>query len=73
MYWIQKRNGKDTVKLIPVPKKRGDWIGMYDGQVKLHDDFDSLDDETMAYLTGDAETFLDKVLKEEKRGGRTKE
>ena len=35
------RNGEDTVRLIPVPKKnKRDWIGMYDGQIKLHDDFD---------------------------------
>lgn len=33
------RNGRDTVKLIPVPKQR-DWIGMYEGQIKIHDDFD---------------------------------
>ena len=34
------RNGKDTVKLMPVPKKNNDWIGMYDGQIIIHDDFD---------------------------------
>ncbi len=34
------RNGKDTVKLTPVPKKKGDWIGMYEGQIVIHDDFD---------------------------------
>ncbi len=33
------RNGKDTVKLTPVPKKRK-WIGMYSGQIKIHDNFD---------------------------------
>jgi prevent-host-death family protein len=33
------RNGEDTVRLTPVPKK-GDWIGMYEGQIKIHDDFD---------------------------------
>ena len=33
------RNGKDTVKLTPIPKKRS-WIGMYEGQIKIHDDFD---------------------------------
>ena len=59
------RNGKDTVKLTPVPGKR-DWIGMYKGQINIHDDFDDpLDAETMAYFTGVAETFLDKVMKEE--------
>jgi len=34
------RNGKDTVKLIPVPAKKRSWIGMYEGQIKIHDDFD---------------------------------
>jgi len=36
---IITRNGKDTVKLIPVPKKCS-WIGMWEGQIKIHDDFD---------------------------------
>lgn len=34
------RNGEDTVKLAPVPKGKGDWIGMYEGQIVIHDDFD---------------------------------
>jgi len=62
------RNGEDTVRLMPVQKKRSDWIGMYKGQIKIHDDFDDLDDDTMAYFTGEAETFLDKVLKEDRKG-----
>jgi len=33
------RNGEDTVRLTPVLKK-GDWIGMYEGQIGIHDDFD---------------------------------
>lgn len=33
------RNGKDTVKLTPIQKK-GNWIGMYEGQIVIHDDFD---------------------------------
>ena len=66
---IITRNGEDTVKLVPVPKK-GDWIGMYEGQIKIHDDFDELDDETMAYFTGEAETFLDKVLKADAEAGK---
>lgn len=33
------RNGHDTVKLTPVRKKRN-WIGMYEGQIIIHDDFD---------------------------------
>ena len=63
---VIKRNGKDVVKLSPVSRKKRDWIGMYEGQIKIHDDLDSLDDETMRYFTGEAETFLDKVLREER-------
>ncbi len=33
------RNGEDTVKLTPVPKKRS-WIGMWEGKIKIHEDFD---------------------------------
>ena len=33
------RNGEDTVKLTPVRKKRN-WIGMYEGQIKIYDNFD---------------------------------
>ena len=61
------RNGEDTVRLMPVQKKRSDWIGMYKGQIKIHDDFDDLDDGTLGYFTGEAETFLDKVLKEDRK------
>lgn len=58
------RNGEDTVKLIPVPKK-GSWIGMWEGQIKIHDNFDDpLEEE--AYFTGEAETFLDKVMEEDR-------
>jgi len=64
------RNGEETVKLTPVPKRKRNWIGMFDGQIKISDDFDSLEDETIAYLTGDAETFLDKVLKENNESGK---
>lgn len=61
------RNGEDTVKLVRVNgKKKSGWIGMWEGQIKISEDFDTLDDDTMAYFTGEAETFLDKVLKEEK-------
>lgn len=60
------RNGEETVKLTPVRKKKGDWIGMYKGQIKIHDSFDDpLDDETLAFFTGEAETFLDRVMKED--------
>ncbi len=58
------RNGQDTVKLTPVKTKR-EWIGMWKGKIKIHDSFyEPLDEETLAYFTGDAETFLDKVMKE---------
>lgn len=43
------RNGKDTVKLTPVPKK-GSWIGMYEGQIKIHDNFDDPLPEFEDYL-----------------------
>lgn len=63
---IITRNGKDTVKLIPVPQKNK-WIGMYEGQIDIHEDFDApLDDEPLAYFTGAAETFLDKALRGDK-------
>lgn len=38
---IITRNGEETVKLIPVPKEsKRNWIGMYEGQITIHDDFD---------------------------------
>ncbi|HRI02686.1 MAG TPA: type II toxin-antitoxin system prevent-host-death family antitoxin [Pyrinomonadaceae bacterium] len=43
------RNGKDTVKLMPVPKKNNDWIGMYEGQIIIHDDFDEPLEEFEAF------------------------
>lgn len=60
------RNGKDVVKLVPAQNgTKGSWIGMWKGKIKVHDSFyEPLDDETLAYFTGDAETFLDKGLKE---------
>ncbi len=63
------RNGKETVKLVPATNgdTKNSWIGMWEGQIKINDDFDNLDDETMAYFTGDAETFLDKVMKEDRK------
>lgn len=69
---IITRNGEEVVKLTPVHAKKGEWLGMYEGQIEIADDFDDLDDETMAYFTGEAETFLDKVLKEN-NGGRSTE
>ncbi len=35
---IITRNGEETVKLTPMPKKS--WIGMYEGQIVIHDNFD---------------------------------
>lgn len=38
---IITRNGEDTVSLTPVQKKKKrDWIGMYEGLITIHDDFD---------------------------------
>ena len=34
------RNGEETVRLVPVLKKKNSWIGMYSGQINIHDDFD---------------------------------
>ncbi len=34
------RNGAEMVKLVPVKKKKKSWIGMYKGQIKIHDNFD---------------------------------
>ena len=56
---IITQNGKDSVKLVPIQEKR-DWIGMYKGQIVIHDNFyDPLgDDETVQYLTGEIESKL---------------
>ena len=46
------RNGKDSVKLVPVPQKKS-WIGMYEGQIKIHDSFyEPLSDEELALFYG---------------------
>jgi prevent-host-death family protein len=67
------RHGHETVKLVPVNKKRK-WIGMWKGKIKVHDSFyEPLDEETLAYFTGDAETFLDKTMKkrrDDEEGGK---
>lgn len=34
------RNGEEVVKLYPIQKKKREWIGMWKGQIKIHDDFD---------------------------------
>ncbi|MBC7901631.1 MAG: type II toxin-antitoxin system prevent-host-death family antitoxin [Saprospiraceae bacterium] len=50
---IITRNGTETVRLVPVPKKKN-WVGMYKGQVKIHDSFfEPLDDETLALFYGE--------------------
>jgi len=47
------RNGKDSVKLVPVPKRKS-WIGMYKGQIKIHESFyEPLDEETLALFYGE--------------------
>jgi prevent-host-death family protein len=65
---IITRNGEEVVTLAPVRKKKRDWIGMYDGQIKIHDNFDNPLEE-FEYFTGEAETFLDKVLRDNEQGG----
>ena len=52
------RNGNDTVKLVPVTTKKAGWIGMWEGQGNVPDSFfDPLDDdETVKYLTGEADS-----------------
>ncbi len=63
---IVTRNGEETVRLVPVQKnKQQDWIGMYDGQITIEDDFDAPLEE-FDYFNGEAETFLDKVLSRER-------
>jgi prevent-host-death family protein len=37
---IITRNGEEVAKIEPVRKKKRNWIGMYEGQIKIHDDFD---------------------------------
>jgi len=56
---IITRNGIETVRLVPVAKRRK-WVGMYKGQGEVLDSFfDPMDEETLAYFTGEAKTFLD--------------
>jgi len=44
------RNGNDTVKLVPIKKKKKSWIGMYAGQGKIHDNFDDPLEEFEEYM-----------------------
>lgn len=39
---IITRNGQETVQLVRVNNKgKRNWIGMYDGEIVIHDDFDA--------------------------------
>ncbi|MBV9217158.1 MAG: type II toxin-antitoxin system prevent-host-death family antitoxin [Acidobacteria bacterium] len=44
------RNGLETVRLTPIKKKRRGWIGMYEGQIRIHDDFDDPLEEFEEYM-----------------------
>lgn len=38
---IITRNGQETAQLVRVNRKnRRNWIGMYEGEIVIHDDFD---------------------------------
>lgn len=39
---IITRNGQETVQLVRVnSKNKRNWIGMYEGQIAIHDNFDA--------------------------------
>jgi prevent-host-death family protein len=43
---IITRNGEETVQIVRASnRKKRNWIGMYDGQIVVHDDFDDPLDE----------------------------
>ena len=44
------KNGEDMVRLTPIQKKKRDWIGMYAGQIVIHDDFDDPLEEFEEYM-----------------------
>ena len=44
------RNGVEVVRLAPVQKKKREWIGMWEGQIKIHDDFDDPLPEFEGYM-----------------------
>jgi prevent-host-death family protein len=53
---IITKNGEDVVRLTPVRKKKGDWIGMYKGKIKIHDNFDDpMTEEELALFYGEDE------------------
>lgn len=48
---IITRHGQEAVRLMPIPQKRKrNWIGMYEGQIKIHDDFDDPLPELEEYM-----------------------
>lgn len=50
------KNGEDVVRLTPVQKKNADWIGMYKGQIKIHDNFDDpMTEDELALFYGEDE------------------
>ena len=38
---IITRNGEEVVQISPVRKKKRGWLGMYEGQITIYDDFDA--------------------------------
>ena len=34
------RNGTEAVRLVPIKRTQRKWVGMYQGQGKIHDNFD---------------------------------
>ena len=53
---IITKNGEDVVRLTPVRKKKGDWIGMYKGKIKIHDNFDDpMTEEELVLFYGEDE------------------
>ena len=50
------KNGEDVVRLTPVQKKKGDWIGMWKGKIKIHDNFyDAMTEDELGLFYGDDE------------------
>lgn len=67
---IITRNGAEVATIEPVRKKKRSWIGMWKGQIELNDSLkEPVDDETLTFSTGGAETFLDKLIKKDVKSG----
>lgn len=48
------KNGEEMVKLTPIHKKKGSWIGMYAGQIEIDDSFyDPMSEEELALFYND--------------------